>query len=215
MKMIHYISAAYLLLSLVLVMARKHRQKFLALIPPICQIASILLLDSMEFPLPLTAVLVILNLALLFFIDMTEKKQMGLVSTEPEEQEYEGQTPSYGSSPTEYHFDNDFLPASMTRLGSEEQKNPVAAPPDLPEKPEESLTLPEVENVPINEVAPLQQEIFSASQNEMQEMIDQMIASGEMENAKRYLRMLAFFANDDASRKMAESKLAELTASAG
>ena len=218
MKTIHYISAAYLIISLALVLTRKHRQKFLAMVPPICQVVSILLLDAFEFPGILVAVLFLLNLALLVWVDMQEKQQMGLLSSE-EEEDWESPAPQSSWQPEEtsdFNVDAGLLSgsskASKRKSDDFDLSHPVSGAPDLPEPDSDSLLRPDVENRPINEVAPVQQEIFAASEGEVEQIIEQMLESGDVANAKRYLRMLAFFAKDEPSRKLAEEKLAELNA---
>lgn len=218
MKTIHYISAVYLIISLALVLTRKHRQKFLAMVPPICQVVSVLLLDAFGFPGALVAVLFLLNLALLVWVDMQEKQQMGLLSLK-EEEDWESPAPQSSWQPEEISdFNVDAgLPSGSSKASKRKSddfdlSHTVSGAPDLPEADRDSLLRPDVENRPINEVAPIQQEIFAASEGEVGQIIEQMLESGDVANAKRYLRMLAFFAKDEPSRKLAEEKLAELNA---
>jgi len=195
MQLIHIISAAYLLLALGLTLTRKYKQRFIAMLPPICQVASVMALKTLGLKLPLALLLFILNLALLIWVDITERKLMGAASSEfsTEEEDVASLPRENGSN---FVVNTDLLSGSPVNKLAED---------DGPE-----LIAPEKENKPINEVAPVQQEIFDASKNEIEEMIDSMVSAGDIENAKRYLRMLAFFAKDDASRKIAEKKLAEI-----
>lgn len=217
MSMIHYISAGYLIISLALAMTRKHSKRFLLMIPPVCQVASVYLLKGWKFPIHLTALLLLLNLALLVWVDMMEKKEMDLLPAEPAFQRSEPQEPASRpwEKPSSFAVDTDLLskPLSTAAEVAELPETEEVAP-KLPVTEETVLIQPEKENKPINEVAPVQQEIFDASKGEVKEMIENLMESGDIANAKRYLRMLAFFAKDESSRKIAEKKLAELNAKA-
>ena len=223
---VHYISAAYLVISILLMLTRKHRLKLLTLIPPVAQVASVILLSSMTpaFPLPITALLILLNVAVLIWLDMIEKKEMGV--SEPENVRGEGrekQKVSVTEKKTAFSVDSSLLNSARGLAGKEDEKKSEKAAkvemaeeaksmPVLPDPqglPGNPLTVPEVENKPINELGP-SQEIFDASQKEVEQMIDGLLDVGDLENAKKYLRMLAFFAKDDSTRKLAERKLAKL-----
>lgn len=226
---VHYISAAYLVISILLMLTRKHRLKLLTLIPPVAQVASVILLSSMTpaFPLPITALLILLNVAVLIWLDMIEKKEMGV--SEPEDVRGEGrekQKASVTEKKTAFSVDSSLLNSARGLAGKEdEKKSEKAAKVEMAEEAKEAksmpvlpdpqglpgnpLTVPEVENKPINELGP-SQEIFDASQKEVEQMIDGLLDAGDLENAKKYLRMLAFFAKDDSTRRLAERKLAKL-----
>ena len=209
--MIHYVSAAYLVISLVLVMTRKYKNRFLTMLPPVCHVASILLLDKLKFQLPLVAVLFLLNLAILVWVDMMEKKQMDLFPAEEETEKTEfTDFPAPAKTANSFVVDTDLLNPSFQSAKEAEPIPQEEKSSGLPNLSDKLLNMPEPENQPINVVEPLEQEIFSASRNEIEETIKQMMETGETENAKRYLRMLAFFAKDESSRKMAEKKLAEI-----
>lgn len=200
----HYISIGYLIISLVLVMMRKYRLRFIALIPALCQIASVLLLKGMGFPTIFTALLFIVNLAILAAVHLFENKQMADEFPAGEPYAENNYASDVVSAETGYEEDSD--------LTDEQDFNvPPGRLPDIPEVAESDLKFPEVENRPINEVAPVQHEIFDASNTEVKEMIDSMLDSGDMANAKRYLRMLAFFAKDESTRELAEKRLAEVS----
>lgn len=211
LKTIHYISLAYLVISLVLVMIRKYKNRLLAMLPPICQVASILLLDNLKFQLPFVAVLFLLNLAILIWVDMMEKKQMDLLPAEEETEKTDfTDFPDPAKTASSFVVDTDLLNPSFQGAQEADPLPLENASPELSDVPDMLLNMPEAENQPINVVEPVEQEIFSASRNEIEETIKQMMEAGETENAKRYLRMLAFFAKDESSRKMAEKKLAEI-----
>lgn len=211
LKTIHYISLAYLVISLVLVMTRKYKNRLLAMLPPICQVASILLLDKLKFQLPFVAVLFLLNLAILIWVDMMEKKQMDLLPSEEETEKTDfTDFPDPAKTASSFVVDTDLLNPSFQGVQEADPLPLENASSKLPDAPDMLLNMPEAENQPINVVEPVEQEIFSASRNEIEDTIKQMMEAGETENAKRYLRMLAFFAKDESSRKMAEKKLAEI-----
>lgn len=193
--LIHYLSAGYLLLALGLTLTRKYKQRFIAMLPPICQVASVLVLKALGFQPILLVLFFLLNLALVIWVDITERKLMGTEAPEFAERE-EKEIVSLPKQNSGFVVDTDLLGSAPLEKATD------STGPELFE--------PERENKPINEVAPVQQEIFDASKSEIEEMIESMVSAGDIENAKRYLRMLAFFAKDDSSRKIAEKKLAEI-----
>lgn len=214
-----YIAAAYAVISLVLMMTRKYKQRFILLIPVACQIGSVLLLEKIGFNLSMTAAAVIINLLILLAVDVFEKKQMrqelsGYSAGADVTKEVQQQS----SFKVDDSFASNNLNANGDVYGTADWKAGVTGElPDIQEfrqTAEPEIRIPDVENKPINEVAPVQQEIFDASNNEIKEMIANMLENGEVADAKRYLRMLAFFAKDESSRKMAEEKLAEINAMA-
>ena len=81
---IYIISAGYLVFSLILMLTRKHKLKGLTMVPPLCQVASILALDANLFPesltanlpVPLLPLLFLVNLLILFLVSVIDKKQM-------------------------------------------------------------------------------------------------------------------------------------------
>lgn len=219
MTTIHYIAAAYAVVSLVLMMTRKYRLKLILLIPVICQIGTVFLLNFTGFNISMTVAAVIINLLILLAADVFEKKQMRKAdSALAGEGDFNREVASQHQS--------SFRPEESVYSGRD-RSNPYGTAdwtggvtgelPDignLDESIETELKSPQLENKPINEVAPVQQEIFDASNNEIKEMIAKMLENGDIADAKRYLRMLAFFAKDESSRKMAEEKLAEINAMA-
>lgn len=214
-----YIAAAYAVISLVLMMTRKYKRRFILLVPAACQIGSVLLLNKIGFNVSMTAAAVIINLIILLAVDVFEKKQMKQelsgysagadVTKEVQQQNAYEAGDDFGSFRQSSNAD-DY--SSGDWKGGVTGELPVMREFPAPDEPE--IKRPEVENKPINEVAPVQQEIFDASNNEIKEMIANMLENGDITDAKRYLRMLAFFAKDENSRKMAEEKLAEINAMA-
>lgn len=211
LKTIHYISLAYLVISLVLVMTRKNKNRFLAMIPPVCQVASILLLDNLKFQLPFVAALFLLNLVILIWMDMMEKKQMEFLPAEEETEKMNfTDFPSSVDTASSFVVDTELLNPSLEAVQETEPLPREDKSAKLVDATDEVSNMQEEEGRPADAVKPVQQEIFTASRNELEETIKQMMEAGETENAKRYLRMLAFFAKDESSRKMAEKKLAEI-----